>query len=169
MNTGEFTFDYIRVGQYSIVIEVQGVQRFSATGLTCRRAKRSQDVSMEVGNVTESVAVTAPTPLVMRSLRSNSRPCRNHEYQSFRCRDENFTGPSTVEYGRDAGRRRDRLNGTGNMEPYLRVDGTPATADPENRTSSIRAIGNYINLLSVDAIQEVHVVEGVIAAEYGAA
>jgi hypothetical protein len=49
------------------------------------------------------------------------------------------------------------------------VDGTPATADPESRTSSMRGNWNYINLLSVDAIQEVQVVKGVIPAEYGGA
>jgi outer membrane receptor protein involved in Fe transport len=169
-NSGEFTFDYIRVGQYSIVIEAKGFKRFSATGFNLQAGQNvRRTFSMEVGNVTESVAVTAQTPLVNAVSSEQLETVSELRVSELPLSRRNFTGLLQLNTGVTQADGAMRLNGTGKSGTLYTVDGTPATADPESRTSSMRGNWNYINLLSVDAIQEVQVVKGVIPAEYGGA
>jgi hypothetical protein len=60
-----------------------------------------------------------------------------------------------------------RLNGLGRSGLKITVDGTDATSNPENPGTSMYQSFNYINVMSVEAIQEVQTTKGVTAAEYG--
>ena len=63
-DSGEFTFDYIRVGQYALTIEAPGFKKYSARGYDLQAGQSvRRTFVLEVGNVTESVSVTAQTPL----------------------------------------------------------------------------------------------------------
>ena len=153
-NAGEFTFDYIRVGQYSIVIEAKGFKRFTATGFDLQAGQNvRRTFSMEVGNVTESVAVTAQTPLVNAVSSEQLETVSELRVSELPLSRRNFTGLLQLNTGVTQADGAMRLNGTGKSGTLYTVDGTPATADPESRTSSMRGNWNYINLLSVDAIK----------------
>ena len=60
-----------------------------------------------------------------------------------------------------------RLNGLGRSGLKITVDGTDATSNPENPGTSMYQSFNYINVMSVEAIEEVQTTKGVTAAEYG--
>ena len=167
---GEFTFDYIRVGQYALTIEAPGFKKYSARGYDLQAGQSvRRTFVLEVGNVTESVSVTAQTPLVNAVSSEQLSTVSELEVSELPLSRRNFTGLLQLNTGVTQADGAMRLNGTGKSGTLYTVDGTPATADPESRTSSMRGNWNYINLLSVDAIQEVQVVKGVIPAEYGGA
>ena len=157
--SGEFTFDYIRVGQYALAIEAPGFKRYSARGFDLQAGQNvRRTFSLEVGNVTESVSVTAQTPLVNAVSSEQLSTVSELEVSELPLSRRNFTGLLQLNTGVTQADGAMRLNGTGKSGTLYTVDGTPATADPESRTSSMRGNWNYINLLSVDAIQEVQVV-----------
>src|SRR5262245_52914818 len=56
---GEFQFDFLRVGAYTLSIQAQGFKRFESTGITLAASQRvRQSFVLEVGAVTETVQVT---------------------------------------------------------------------------------------------------------------
>lgn len=167
---GEFTFDYIRVGQYSLQIEAQGFKRYSLTGFELEAGRNiRRTFVLEVGSISEAVSVTERTPLVNSAASEQLETVSQLEVSELPLARRNFTGLLQLNTGVTQADGAMRLNGTGKSGTLYTVDGTPATADPESRTSSMRGNWNYINLVSVDAIQEVQIVKGVIPAEFGGA
>jgi hypothetical protein len=167
---GEFTFDYIRVGSYSIQIEAPGFKKYSATGFDLQAGQNVRTTfTLDIGATTESVSVSAETPLVNAVSAEQLETVSQLKVSELPLPRRNFTNLLQLGTGITPADGALRLNGTGKSGTLYTVDGTPATADPESRTTSMRGNWNYINLVSVDAIQEVQVVKGVIPAEYGGA
>ncbi len=169
-DAGEFTFDYIRVGKYTVVIEARGFKRYSATGYDLQSGQNVRKTfALQIGELAESISVTEQTPLVNAASSEQLQTIPQGEVAELPLSRRNFTGLLNLNTGVTSADGAMRLNGTGKSGTLYTVDGTPATADPESRTSSMRGNWNYINLVGVDAIQEVQVVKGVIPAEYGGA
>ena len=49
------------------------------------------------------------------------------------------------------------------------VDGTESSANPEGRNTQNFGATNYVDILSLESIEEVHTVKGILPAEYGGA
>jgi outer membrane receptor protein involved in Fe transport len=62
-----------------------------------------------------------------------------------------------------------RLNGVGRHGTAFSVDGTEASANPEGRSAQTFGSANYVDIMSLEAIEEVHTVKGVLPAEYSGA
>src|SRR5205807_4201279 len=62
-----------------------------------------------------------------------------------------------------------RLNGMGKNGTAFSVDGTESSANPEGRNNQNFGATNYVDILSLESIEEVHTVKGVLPAEYGGA
>src|SRR5262249_27743938 len=62
---GDFQFDFLRVGTYTIQIEAKGFKRFQSSGfdLTAGQSVR-QTYPLQVGDVSETVQVEGVAPLV---------------------------------------------------------------------------------------------------------
>ncbi len=62
---GYFYIPYVRPGTYNMTVEVQGFKKYIRNGIELRTNEQPRiDVKLDVGNVTESVEVTATTPLL---------------------------------------------------------------------------------------------------------
>src|SRR5262245_37868642 len=63
--TGEFQFDFVRPGTYTISIELPGFKKYQASGIQLVGGQSvRQTYTLEVGQTTETVAVEAAAPLV---------------------------------------------------------------------------------------------------------
>ncbi len=63
--SGIYNFPIVSAGQYELVCEVEGFKTASHSGLTLETGfVRALDIEMEIGDVTETVEVTAATPLL---------------------------------------------------------------------------------------------------------
>ncbi len=63
--TGEFQFDFLRVGVYTLSIEMQGFKRFESSNLDLVAGQNvRQSFALEVGDVTETVQVESAAPQV---------------------------------------------------------------------------------------------------------
>ncbi len=178
---GEFTFDFLRVGNYTIRIEAPGFKTYSATeteltaGQTIRR-----NFEMTVGAAGDMITVESRTPLVnavnaeqresMSSTQVAGLPLARRNYTNLLSLGTGITvsnsGGGPGHGNRDGGVR---LNGLGRSGTTFTVDGTDANGNSEGRAGALFTNFNYIDMISIEAIQEVQVVKGIIPAEYSSA
>jgi Carboxypeptidase regulatory-like domain/TonB dependent receptor len=168
-DAGEFVFNFLPVGLYTLKIEHQGFKTFEHTRIELRAAQNvRQSFALEVGEVTETVKITGESPLV-----NTVAPEQTHSFSSLEVKElplarRNFNNILRIGTGiTTAGEGGVRLNGLGRSGTKVAVDGTEASGNPEAPGTSMYQGFNYIDLLSIEAIQEVQTIKGVIQAEYG--
>ena len=179
--SGEFAFDFLRVGTYTIRIEAPGFKTYAATDteLTSAQTVR-RTFALTVGAVGETVTVESRAPLVnavnaeqresMTSAQVSGLPLARRNYTNLLSLGTGVTvsnsGGGPGHGNRDGGVR---LNGLGRSGTTFTVDGTDANANSEGRAGALFTNFNYIDMISIEAIQEVQVVKGIIPAEYSSA
>ncbi len=168
---GEFTFNFLPIGRYSLTITASGFKEQTESGLelTAGQGVRRTYV-LEIGAVTEKVTVTAGTPLVNTV---NAQQLVSHGTMEVRemplaRRDwTNLLNVGTgVEVRGSGGGTGISMNGLPPGGFSLTVDGTQASANSEE--SSLTSFGNFnlIKVVSLEAISEVTVHKGIVQAEY---
>jgi outer membrane receptor protein involved in Fe transport len=178
---GEFSFDFLRVGTYTIRIEAAGFKTFAATDVELAAAQTvRQTFTLTVGSVRETVSVESHAPLVnsvnaeqresMSSAQVSGLPLARRNYTNLLSLGTGVTvsnsGGGPGHSNRDGGVR---LNGLGRSGTTFTVDGTDANANSEGRAGALFTNFNYIDMISIEAVQEVQVVKGIIPAEYSSA
>src|ERR1019366_1667320 len=69
--SGDYILPFLIPGPYNITVEMQGFKKSTRSGIAVRESDRiTIDVTMEVGQASESVQVTGETPLVDTSTAS---------------------------------------------------------------------------------------------------
>ncbi len=165
---GEAVFDFLRVGSYTLRIEAKGFKRLESKGIELTAAQNvRQTFIMEVGALTETVSVEGAATLIntVTSEQLNT-------YDALRVQDlpllrRNYTSLLAINSGVTMAAEGVRMNGMGKNGVSYTVDGTDAGGNPEGRYSSNYLQPNLIDIMSIEAIQEVHTIKGVPAAEYG--
>ncbi|MBI2690206.1 MAG: TonB-dependent receptor [Acidobacteria bacterium] len=165
---GEFMFDFLRVGTYTLTIEASGFKTLQSSGIELGAAQSiRRSFILEIGSTSDTVRVTADTVEVntvnaeqresFSTVQATQLPLARRNYSNLL---KIGTGVADIPGGV-------RMNGLGKSGASITVDGTNATANSENSYTSMFNSFNYIDTLSVEAIQEVQVTKGVISAEYG--
>lgn len=165
---GEFTATFLPTGRYTVTVEAKGFKTFKQTALSLAAGQRLQlDVRLEVGNVTDTVSVTAEAPLLVTTTaeqRNNLGSVQVRELPTSRRDWTNLlqvgTGISTA--GSTGGLT---LNGLPPAGFRLTIDGTDAEGDPELPSLSMYQNFNYIKGVSLEAVSEVSVAKGIASAE----
>jgi hypothetical protein len=79
-SSGEFVFSELVPANYSVVIESPGFKKFERRGVTIGTQQQiSLDLKLEVGQVTESVQVTAEAPLIESATASQGQVLDNQK------------------------------------------------------------------------------------------
>jgi len=165
---GSFQFDFVRVGTYRVRITATGFKTLQtgnfelSGGATVR-----QTYTLELGQVSETVAVESTAPLVNAVSSEQSHSVTTLEASQLPLSKRNVSNLLGLGTGVSPGAGFVRLNGVGKTGTLYTVDGTNATADPESRTTSMRGNFEQINLLSLEAVQQVETTKGILPAEYG--
>ena len=133
-------------------------------GASIRRA-----FTLELGAVSETVSVEGATPLVNTVSAEQSQSISRTEASELPLAKRNVANLLGLGTGVSPGAGFVRLNGVGKTGTLYTVDGTNATADPESRTTSMRGNFEQINLLSLEAVEQVETTKGILPAEYGQA
>src|SRR5919198_2546513 len=170
---GEFALPALPAGPYAIKIELPGFETYESRGLTLGAGQTvRQNYSLEVGNVAEKITVTESAPLIetvttaqTQTLSSEVReiPVSRRNLQNIVLLAPGVNSPDNAL----GGGRPFRVNGVGDGGSAINVDGSSAQTNPENRGFGNYGGQNQIEILSVEAVAEVQVVKGVLAAEYG--
>jgi hypothetical protein len=169
--TGEFTFNFLPVGRYSLTITAPGFKEQTEAGieLTAGRSVR-RTYALEIGSLSEKVTVTAGKPLVNTV---NAEQLISHGTTEIRemplaRRDwTNLLNVGTgVEVRSSGGGTGISMNGLPPGGFSLTVDGTQASASSEETSLTSFGSFNLIKVVSLEAISEVNVNKGIVQAEY---
>ena len=168
-STGEIAFDFLRVGAYSVRVEAQGFKRHELKGLELVAAQTVRHTfPLEIGSVAESVNVEASAPLINTATSEQVQTFEAMKVTELPLGSRNVSNILRLSAGVDLGSGRSpRLNGIGASGTGISVDGTDANSNPEQRSMAQYGARNYIDVMSIDAIQEVQLVRGILPAEYG--
>jgi hypothetical protein len=170
--SGFYNFPNLASGKYDITTELQGFKKVLRPNVTLDAAGAiTMDFTLEAGAVTESVTVTADTPILTTdtALRKTIES-RDIEQLSFSGRNPigvvglkaGVVGGSFNNYGfSNLGNGGFSINGSRPDENNITVDGATAI-----RT---RSSGAIVGIQNVDALQEVQVLTGDYMPEYGRA
>ncbi len=165
---GEATFDFLRVGSYKIRVEAAGFKRVESTGLELSAAQNvRQTYVMEVGATSDTVTVESSAALINTVSSEQLNTFDNAKIGDLPIFRRNYTNVLAINTGVTMAPEGVRMNGVGKNGVSYTVDGTDAGGNPEGRYSSNYLQPNLIDIMSIEAIQEVHTIKGVPPAEYG--
>jgi hypothetical protein len=176
--TGEFLFDFVPVGTYTLKIKLPGFKTYESLGIPLGAAQNvRRTYTLEVGSVTDNVTVTGDAPLVntispeqrftLDSLQVANLPMINRNITNvIEYSGAGLTKGEALAAG--SGGARFRMNGLGGSAMTASANGTDASG-----YASSFILGGYggvgkIDIMSAEAVGEVQVVKGVVPAEYGA-
>src|SRR5574340_172896 len=162
---GQFTLAFLPVGRYSIAIRAAGLKESRSTGVQLTAGEeRRMEFALTIGNLQESVRVTAEAPLINTSnaeqnlnvneLRIRELPSANRDWSVLLQLGAGITvsGNAVV------------MNGLPPDGFRFTVDGADASGNGESET--LTSLG-YIKAVSLEAIREVNVTSGIAPAETG--
>ena len=176
--TGEFLFDYVPVGTYTLKIGLPGFKTYESRGMTLGGAQNvRRTFVLEVGAVTDNVTVTGEAPLVNTLSAEQRISVEALEIAALPMANRNITNILSVGSGLIKGRdtgdgmagNRFRLNGLGGSSMNVTANGSDANGASGSPNISGYGAYNKIDVMSAEAVGEVQVVKGVMAAEYGGA
>src|SRR3954453_22035829 len=174
---GEFVFNYVPVGNHTLKITATGFKTFEDSHFARSAAQNvRQKFTLTVGQAAESVTVTeAASPVNMASSEQRTN-FSTREVENVPLPNRNISRVLEVSTGltREAGQPgtgggRVRLNGLGGSSVRITANGTDASGNAGAPGLSQYLQFNKIDVMSIEAVGEVQVVKGVVAAEYGPA
>lgn len=174
--TGEFLFDFVPAGTYTLKIAMQGFKTYESRSMPLGGAQNvRRTYVLEVGSVTESVTVTGEAPLVNTLSTEQRISLETLEVKDLPMRDRNITNIISIGSGLTQGRpttdgmagTRFRLNGLGGSSMSVTANGSDANG--ASGSANISGYGGYnkIHVMSSESVGEVQVLKGVMPAEYG--
>ncbi|MEZ5356482.1 MAG: carboxypeptidase regulatory-like domain-containing protein [Bryobacteraceae bacterium] len=165
---GEATFDFLKVGDYKVKIEAPGFKGLETTGLTLSAAQNvRQTYVLEVGATSETVTIEGSVALINTVSSEQLNTFDKKKITELPVFRRNYTNLLAINTGVTMANEGVRMNGVGKNGVSYTVDGTDASGNPEGRYSSNYLQPNLIDIMSIEAIQEVHTIKGVPPAEYG--
>jgi hypothetical protein len=164
---GEFGFTFVPVGSYTLRIEAPGFKVLEERNINLGAAQNvRRNFSLEVGAVTETVEVTSAAPLVNTVSAEQRESIGTVQISELPLSRRSIAGAVTLGSGVTRSAGDVFLNGSGRGGTQVSVDGTDATSNPERPSINNFGDFNYVSVLSIDAVQEMQLVKGVIPAEY---
>jgi hypothetical protein len=167
--SGEFVFNFVPAGLYTLRISLAGFKTHENKNLELGAAQNIRKTFvLAVGEVAESVTVVGETPLVNTAAPEQRENYTRMQITELPLARRNFANILRIGTGvNTGGSGQVRLNGVGRSGTKVTVDGTSADPNPEAPGTSMYQAFNLIDVMSIEAIQEVQTVKGIIPAEYG--
>lgn len=170
---GAYEVGLLSIGAYKITIEKPGFSPEVREGVVLAAGDRLRlDVSLSVGQVTESVLVSGTATLVNTTSPELGAVIDSQKVRDLPIANRNFTTLVTLQPGVQSsnvgGRNSFNLNGLTQWGLNLTMDGTDASfiESPSFGDPSARSV---LNTVSVDSIAEFRVLSGTFSAETGRA
>ncbi|MBI4471835.1 MAG: TonB-dependent receptor, partial [Acidobacteria bacterium] len=173
---GEFVFDFLPVGTYTLTISMRGFKKYENRGIPLGGAQIvRRSYALEIGAYEENISVVAEVPLVNAISTEQRISIETLEIKTLPMVNRNITNILSVGSGLTTGRptsdgmagTRFRLNGLGGSAMGVTANGSDANG--ASGSPNISGYGGYnkIDVMSSESVAEVQVVKGVMPAEYG--
>jgi hypothetical protein len=169
--TGSYTIGAVIRGTYDLTVEAAGFAKAEQKGLVVNLGARLQaDVALKIGDITETVEVTAATPLLESQSSSVGQVVENKTVVTLPLNGRNYSQLALLMPGaspNSGSRATDgfSLNGQRTFQNVFLVDGV----DNNNYILGVDTNSTQALRPSVDAIQEFKVDSATYSAEFGRA
>jgi outer membrane receptor protein involved in Fe transport len=167
---GEAVFAFVPPGVYTLRIEAAGFKALTIAGITLSAGQQVRLThALALGAVTENVRVEGAGSVVNTVSAEQLKTFQPGEIRELPLQNRNFTRililtpgavPST---GSSTGVN---MNGIGTNGTQWSLDGTNASGNTGANSPGVYQAPNLIDIMSIEGIQEVSAVKGVIPAEY---
>jgi outer membrane receptor protein involved in Fe transport len=167
---GEYVFPFVPPASYTLRIEAAGFKALTIANIVLSAGQQARLMnSLELGQVTDSVQVEASASLVNTVSAEQLKTFQPAEMRELPLQNRNFTRililttgavPST---GSATGVN---MNGIGTNGTQWSLDGTNASGNTGANSPGVYQAPNLVDIMSIEGIQEVSAVKGVIPAEY---
>lgn len=172
--TGQYVFDFIPVGRYSLQVAEQGFNPERRENIDIAAAQSIQiNFTLRVASASQSISVTSQDPLVsvgtadlrteVSSTQINELPVAHQDWTTLLQTASGVAQSNNGSAGSEAGSGI-VINGLPATGYNLTVDGTNATQDAEHPSFGFSEAPNVINTVNNDAIQEISMVRGIAPA-----
>ena len=166
---GDFVFNVLPVGTYTLAIESDGFKSYRSTGIELIASQVvRQTHTLEVGSLTETITVEGRPPLVNTEASEQRESLNEMKVRELPLARRNVTQILKLSTGVDVGGGSLRINGLGKSGTGVTVNGTDANSNPsEGRALQQYGGRNYMDVMSIEAVDEVQVMRGIMKAENG--
>jgi hypothetical protein len=166
---GEFVLTALPNGMYTVKVDLQGFKTRLQKGMELGSGQTvRQTFALELGTMAETVLVEGTAPLIQTSTSSQSATLGAQQVNELPVSRRNVTNLLSLAPGvTTSGSGSVQMNGVAAGGTGVTVDGTEANSNPEARSLSQYGGQNQIDVMSIDAIQEVQIIKGVLPAEFG--
>jgi hypothetical protein len=168
-NAGYYRTPPLRIGEYKIDVEAQGFKKVTRSGVVLNVGDiRTVDFALEIGQVTESVAITAQAPLLQTVEGSAGAVVENKLVVELPLNGRDYLqlakiSPGVSDPGSAQGAQGISVNGSQGTQVNFLIDGI----DNNNQTIASQGLQKEALKPQIDAVQEFKVVTNGYSAEYG--
>src|SRR4051812_32316353 len=162
---GSYEVRYLTPGEYTIEIRAQGFRSERRTGLVLQISQLARvDFSLQVGQVQETVEVTARAPILQTENAVLGEVIATERIVNLPLNGRNFLQLSALTPGvivrEESNGERTRVIANGSRDIWMQVN--------INGITAVNNRANFVNFYpSIDALQEFKVQSGNYSAEYG--
>jgi len=172
--SGDYTFNVLPIGRYTVKIELQGFSTQTANLVLAAGDRARLDVKMQVGAVAENVTVTAESPLVQTDSSTLSSLVTEKAVQDLPVNGRNFVRLVQLVPGATEGVANSLASGT-RPDDRRQTSAISINGSLDNQNNQLldgidnneRYIGTMVVKPSIDAIAEVKVQTNMYSAEVG--
>ena len=168
---GGFAFTFIPVGTYTLSISAGGFRPLVRAEMALTAGQQLQETFvMTLGAVTDTITIDSEVTQINTVSAQQLQSYDIRDARELPLQTRNITGllkiasgvvPSEGNSGTGV-----NLNGVGRNGTVYSVDGTNAGGNTGDNSAGAYQGGNLIDLLSVESVEAVSVIKGVIPAEY---
>jgi len=175
---GYYEFPLLPAGRYRVEAEMAGFQRAASEEFTLNSGTRPKlDLALKIGQVSESVEVTAQAPLVNATSTEMGVVIERGKVEALPLNGRNFQQLVSLQAGvvsspssAAGGRGGIEFHGSSALANNLLLDGVDMSFGEVNGTASDSSAGGggaLVNTVSVEAIEEFKATGSAFSAEYG--
>ena len=169
--TGDFGFSFVPAGTYTVKIEAKGFATYLNTGVLLTAGQQLQQTyHLALGSSTETVSVQGSVPLVNTVSAQQLHSYSLTDARELPLQNRNFSGMLKVNAGVVPSQGNNGsgvdMNGVGRSGTVYSLDGTNASGNSGGNDPGVYQGANLVDVMSVEGIDEVNTVKGVIPAEY---
>lgn len=170
--TGSYGFQVLPVGSYRMTVEAPGFKRAERTGIRLEASDYPRiNVTLELGEVTESVTVSEEISLVNTQKVEGGTVIKNQQVVDMPLNGRDFSQLIQLEPGAVFANGAVYFNGLTRDGVNISIDGTDANQPDRPSTNYTGNFGgvSQLSILSIEFIEEFKTTNGVFSAETGRA
>lgn len=173
--TGSFLFPFLIPGNYKVTVEQSGFKKAEQTGITLQVDQRARvDMQLTVGNVSETIEVTAAAPLVQSTSAETGQVIEQRAVQELPLNGRNFAQLVYLAPGVTPGQAGENLSGASTFNPRAASNYNPLGQRANANGWVLDGIDNneytfntVIVQPSLESVREFKVLTGSFSAEFG--